>query len=459
MFVRIDAIRMSRQRSPYLQAIIPLLAAVVAVGAVLLSGGASYVVHARFQDAGQLVSGDLVTVGGHQVGSVGSISLSGHGLADVELDLSDPTVTPLRTGTVATIGQLSLTGVANRFVNLAPGPGQAIPNGGTLPATQTHGIVDLDTVLDSLTPKVRHSLQLILQTGAYFVRRPTIANLNQLAAYLNPAFSQATQLGSELVADRAALSRLVSSTGQLAQHLAGNAGNLGGAVTSTAGALRQVASQRASLADSLVRAPGVLGQARRVLADTNYALGQVDPMLTALAPVAPRAATLLRQVVPFGQDLIPTLKEIYALFPGAERALNGVVPVAQKGVPALNSLTVALTRALPILAANRPYAPDVAAGFFNGVGGAQTASYDANGHYIHSRLVLDGAGPTLSGLLSILGRASVKLPPLSGGRTGLLSPCPGGGAPPARDRTNPWTNPVTAKGVGQLCQPADDQQP
>ncbi|MHB8692690.1 MAG: MlaD family protein [Solirubrobacteraceae bacterium] len=452
---------MSRQRSPYLQATVPLLAAVVAVGAVLLSGGASYVVHAQFQDAGQLVSGDLVTVGGHQVGSVGSISLSAHGLADVELDLSDPTVTPLRTGSVATIGQLSLTGVANRFVNLDPGPGQAIPNGGTLPATETHGIVDLDTVLDSLTPKVRHSLQLVLQTGAYFVKQPTIANLNQLAAYLNPAFSQATQLGSELVADRAALSRLVSSSGQLAQRLAGNSANLGGAVTSAAGALRQVASQRLALADSLVRAPSVLNQGRRVLADTNYALGAIDPTLTALLPVAPRAATLLRLVLPFGRDLVPTLNQIHALFPGAERALKGVVPVAQKGVPALNSLALALTKSLHILAGNRPYAPDAVAGFFNGVGGAQTASYDANGHYIHSRLVLEpgGGGLGLAGLLSILGRATVKLPALSGGRIGLLAPCPGGGGPTAADLTNPWTNPVTAKGVGQLCKPQDDQLP
>jgi hypothetical protein len=170
---------------------------------------------------------------------------------------------------------------------------------------------------------------------------------------------------------------------------------------------------------------------------------------------------LLGLVLPFGRYLVPTLNEIHALFPGAERALKGVVPVAEEGVPALNSLTVALTKSLPILAANRAYGPDAVAGFFNGVGGAQTASYDANGHYIHSRLVLEagGAGVGLGGLLSILGRATVKLPALTGGRIGLLSPCPGGGAPPASDHTNPWTTPVTAKGVGQLCKPGDDQLP
>jgi phospholipid/cholesterol/gamma-HCH transport system substrate-binding protein len=450
---------MARQQIARLAAMGALAIAVVVVAFVLITGGSSYVLHAEFSDAGQLVGGDLVTIAGHQVGSVGSVQLSNDGLADIELDISDSSITPLRKGTLATIGQLSLTGVANRFVSLTPGAGDPIKSGGTLPVTQTRGIVDLDVVLDALTPKVRTSLQQILKTGAYFVGKPTVSNLNQLAHYLNPAFSQATQLGSEIVADRFALERLVSSTGQLASSLAAHSGDLGGAVTNTAATLRQVASQRTALRDILARAPAVLAQGQGVLGDVNYSLGQINPTLTALQPVAPRLATLLTKIVPFGQNLIPTIAAVRALFPGAKRALTGFPPVAKQGIPALNSLTAGVKQLIPILSGLRPYAPDVVSGFFSGVGGAEGGSYDANGHYLKSLLSVQGGGASLSGLLSLLGTTLSKLGALNGERTGLLATCPGGGGAPAADGSNPWTTPDSLPAAGNICNPANDQNP
>src|SRR5437763_3127987 len=154
---------MARERIARIVGLGALLIAVVAVVVVLLTSGSSYTLYAEFSDAGQLVSGDLVTVAGHPVGSVGTPKLSQDGLALIPLNISDSSVTPVRKGTTATVGQLSLTGVSNRFVSLTPGAGPPIPSGGILPATQTRGIVDLDTVLDALSPKVRTNLQQLIR--------------------------------------------------------------------------------------------------------------------------------------------------------------------------------------------------------------------------------------------------------------------------------------------------------
>lgn len=447
---------MARRQFIRLAATGAMLVAAVVVATVLFTGAPSYVVNARFADAGQLVGGDLVTIGGHQVGSIGAVKLSPGGLADVQLSITDRSITPLRSTTLATIGQLSLTGVANRFVDLHPGSGAPIQSGGTLPLSQTRGIVDLDVVLNSLTPHVRASLQRVLQTGAQFIRQPTQADLNGLARYFNPAFSQVTQLGSEIVSDQLALQRLVASTGQLAGRLAANSGNLGAAVSNTAATLRKVASRRVALTDTLQRTPAVLGQAGGVMRHLDATLGVVDPMLTALAPVAPKVATLLRRIVPFARNLTPTITEIRQLFPSAQRALKAFRPVARRGVPALSSLRSALRAATAILSGLRPYAPDTVAGFFDGVGGSTGASYDANGHFLQTLLTLQGGGTSLSGLLSVLGGVTSKLG--GGARTGLLSPCPGGGGQPAQDGSNPWTGPDTLPGAGTLCKPAEDQR-
>ncbi len=449
---------MSRQRLTRISALAALALACLAVLVVLMRSSSTYVLHAQFYDAGQLVSGDLVTVGGHEVGTVGAIRLARNGLADIELDISQPTITPLRRSTVATIGQLSLTGVANRFVGLTPGAGPPIPSGGTLPAAQTHGIVDLDVVLDSFTPSVRSELQRLLQAGAFTVSGSTPQAINRAIQYLNPALSQTTALGSEVVSDRFALERLISSTAQITTTLAARPGDLSGAVANTAAALREVAAERSALQDAISRAPAVLRQTGSVLDDVRHTLQTADPAVRDLRPLAPQLATLLRRVEPAVSRAVPTIAGVQALVPGARRALTEFPAVERVATPAVRSLATALPPITPILAGLRPYMPDAISGFFNGVGGASGGSYDANGHYLKSELTVQGGGGSLSGLLGLLGGVSGSLGPFNGGRTRLLAPCPGGGSPPTADGSTPWTAPDVLPGTGNLCNPADDQR-
>ena len=67
------------------------------------------------------MTGDDVMIGPAKVGSVQSIGLSPNGLAEVKFSVE----TPMHEGTVVRVYENSLSGIANRYVVLEPGPADA----------------------------------------------------------------------------------------------------------------------------------------------------------------------------------------------------------------------------------------------------------------------------------------------------------------------------------------------
>jgi hypothetical protein len=259
-----------------------------------------------------------------------------------------------------------------------------------------------------------------------------------------------------------ALSQLVRATARVSTALAAHDRQLGGAVHGLAATLSEIAAERSALGDAISRAPGVLTQATQVLTRLGATTRLLDPVLVHLRPVSIRLTQLLKVVLPAAAHAIPTLNGLRALLPGAEAALERFPAVERRATPAIGSLRQALHGILPSLSALRPYAPDVVGGFFNGVGGATTGTYDANGHYLHGELTVQGGGSSLTGLLNLVELLQHKLTgnvgPFHGERIHLLAPCPGGGGPPAPDRSSPWTSPDLLPGTPSICRPADDQR-
>src|SRR5260221_4259227 len=162
----------------------------VAVAVLLLSGGSSYQVKAIYANASQIVSGDTVQVSGNTIGTVSDINLTPNGQAEITLTINNPTYEPLREGTKAIIRQASLSGIANRYVDLYLGPGNApaIPNHGIISTTDTQGVVDLDELFNTLNQPTRKGLQDVFQGSAsqYAGKGGQVQRAWQ---YLNPAIA------------------------------------------------------------------------------------------------------------------------------------------------------------------------------------------------------------------------------------------------------------------------------
>src|SRR4051794_15696226 len=162
----------------------------------MFGGSSGYSVTATFENAGQLVKGNYVEVAGRPVGKIKSIALDGNGQASVKMSVGSG-FDPLHEGTTAVIRATSLSGIANRYVELHPGRNDAakIPDGGRIGADRTQAPVDLDQLFDTLDPKTLKGLQDIIQGSA-----ANYAGKSKQAAeslrYLNPALSTSSRVAT-----------------------------------------------------------------------------------------------------------------------------------------------------------------------------------------------------------------------------------------------------------------------
>jgi hypothetical protein len=122
----------------------------------------AYKVRAVFENAGQLVSGNQVRVSGQPVGTITDIRLNESAQALMSMGI-DEDLAPLHEATKATIRATSLSGIANRYISLQPGPNseKEIADGGLIGLEHTTGAVDLDgqpvhylSVMNPLNPEI-----------------------------------------------------------------------------------------------------------------------------------------------------------------------------------------------------------------------------------------------------------------------------------------------------------------
>jgi virulence factor Mce-like protein len=441
----------SSSRLGQVASVAALLIAAVSVAVIVLAGGSSYILHAQFSNASGLVDGGLVEVAGRAVGSITDVSLAPDGEAEVTMSLGGGSVVPLHVGTRASIRALGQAGIANHFVDLAPGGPSAptLPSGSTLPTEQTTSMVNYDELLDSFGPAQRAHLDTLIANSAQVFAGSGSRWFNSMLAQLDPALAQVDGVTHALAQDRAAIESVIRTGDAAAGAIASRSPDLRAAVASSASALGALAGQRTALADVLGRAPAVLRQAQTTLARAGTALTTLRPALRDVVPAARPLRDFLGRVTTVLPMATPVVDQLLAQLPELDSSLAGLAPLRPVAVKALNSAAAALELARPILRAARFYGSDFVLGILDGLVGAGSYNYSRWGHYER----LDFIQPPQTAIGGI-GDTLLTNGPLAPGiiniKTRELRRCPGGNVPPAVDGSTPW---IPDK---SLCTPSQD---
>ncbi len=443
----------SRGLTPARIAVIGALAvAVIVLAIVFLSGNGGHQYTLVFQNAGQLVPDNQVLIGGSPVGSVESIELTDDNLAEVHVGVDQQ----LHEGSTAVIRATSLSGVANHYVSISPGPNSnpGLEDGAELGLGSTTTPVDLDQFFNTFPPAVRKGLGNFIK-GASTQYAGRGEDANRSFEYFGPALNRASAFASELNADQRLLSRFVVSSSKLTTAIAARGEELSSAISNANTAFGAIAAQNVAFDQTLRRLPPVMRQSNTTLVNLRAALDDLDPLVETAKPATKELAPFLAELRPVFQKLVPLTRNLRLTVsrPGkgndAADLLGALPTVEQRASKAFPHSEQAIADFQPNLNFIRAYTPDL----FNAIGkfGQVAGYYDGNGHYVR-------AATSLQNLFAYEGGTLNPILPAEqydafGGSTSVHRRCPGGATQPAPDGSNPWTG---DGGVSSSeCNPAD----
>jgi phospholipid/cholesterol/gamma-HCH transport system substrate-binding protein len=354
----------------------------------------------------------------------------------------------------------SLSGVANHYVSISPGPNDNPPldDGATLGLSETTTPADLDQLFNSFPARVRRGFADFIQgQAAFYSGRGEDGNV--AAKYFAPALNRTNAFVGELNADQRLLSDFVVNSGKLSTAVAQRGDNLSNAISNASTAFAAIARQNTAFSQTLRRLPPVFRQSNTTFVNLRAALDDLDPLVETAKPATKDLAPFLAELRPVIQKAVPLFKNLRLTVrrPGkandAAELLAALPEVQQRAAKSFPHSEEAIADFQPNLNFARAYTPDI----FNGFAklGQVTGYYDANGHYARISFadlnIFNYTGGELEPITP-----SQQYETLGSGET-VKRRCPGAGTQPATDGSNPFVEPpFSGSGVTSTeCNPSD----
>jgi phospholipid/cholesterol/gamma-HCH transport system substrate-binding protein len=432
-----------------------LALAVIALAVVFFGGSGGHKYTLIFQNASQLVPDNQVLIGGSPVGSVETIELTDDNLAEVHVEVEQE----LHEGSTAAVRATSLSGVANHYVSISPGPNSepALDEGAEIGLGSTTTPIDIDQFFNTFPPAVRKGLSDFIK-GNSAIYSGQGETGNDAYKYFGPALNRTDAFVKELNADQHLLEQFIVGSSKFSTTVAQRGQQLSGAISNANTAFNAIASQNVALDQSLRELPPVMRQANTTFVNLRAALDDLDPLVNTAKPATKNLAPFLSELRPVLSKFVPFVRNLRLTVarPGksndAAELLTVLPAVQEQASKAFPHAEDAIAAFQPNLNFARAYTPDL----FNGLGklGAAAGYYDGNGHYLRAATAVQNLFKYNAGTLEPIARAQQN--EAFGDSAPVHRRCPGGATQKAADGSNPFVDPPWGGSVDSSeCTPAD----
>jgi len=282
-------------------ACVAALAAVVLLATAAGGSNGSYSVRAIFDDAGNLISGENVKIGGVKVGTVSSVTPTPQGKAAIVLNIEDPGFKDFRSNASCTIRPQSLIG--EKYVDCLPTQPRVegtplppalhrIPGGHEgegeylLPVQNTSSPVDVDLLGDiNRLPEQQRFTIILNELGAGLAGRGS--DLSEVVKRASPALQELDKVLQILANENHVLAKLAVDSDQALQPLAKVSSRVADFIVQSNTVAQAGAATRGALARNLTLLPPFLEQLGPALERVGRFAEQTTPTFTSLKVAAP----------------------------------------------------------------------------------------------------------------------------------------------------------------------------
>jgi phospholipid/cholesterol/gamma-HCH transport system substrate-binding protein len=382
---------------------------------------------AEFSSAQAVVpgQGQTINVAGVTVGQVADVELV-EGRAVVTFDVERQYLPIYRN---ATILLRPRTGLKDMYFQLDPGTKSAgeVPDGGTVPVSNTAPDVNLDEILSALDADTQAYLRLLLIGGGQGLKGQG-KNLGEILGSLGPLNRDLEKLNSMVSQRRQELAHLIHNLSVLTKEIGDNRGDIVSFVQANNDALSAIGGQDPDLQRALAQLPGTLRTGTRTFQQVRGFAHELGPTFNSLRPFARHLDAMNASVRDVAEATTPAIRGQIRPF---VRAARPEIPPLRRGAarfartaPPLTTDGRKLNHLFNLLAYNPrggepPGTPGRDEGYLYWLGwlghlaGREFSTQDAHGSFrrayltagcrtIRSLVAQDPSGGVISGLIQLV---------------------------------------------------------